>query len=73
MPGLGILKKDSTGTFEYPPEMRRVINELIGNQEPWRKAEKALNNPKYTDQMDEVRKIRRSGLDSEKIKIDTEK
>ena len=73
MPGLGILKKDSTGTFEYPPEMRQVINGLIGAQEPWRKVETALNNPKYTDQIDEVRKIRRSGLDSEKIKIDTQK
>ena len=25
MPGLGVLKKDSTGTFEYDPEMRRLL------------------------------------------------
>ena len=76
MPGLGVLKKDSTGTFEYDPEMRRVINTLIGEQQPWREIEELLDpvkNPSYNEDVDQIRELRGSGLDSEKIKIDEQK
>ena len=76
MPGLGILRKDSTGSFEYDNEMRRVIYSYIGEQEPWRKIEKLLDpeqNASYNEDVEQIRALRNSGQDSDKIKIDEQK
>ena len=76
MPGLGILRKDSTGTFEYDAETRRAIYGFMGEQEPWREIEKLLDpeqNPSYNEDVEQIRALRNSGQDSEKIKIDEQK
>jgi len=59
--GAKILKKDSSGTYEYTASEREYINRLVGEQEPWRKIEKILNNPKNQEDIGKLRALRSSG------------
>ena len=61
--GASVLKKDSTGMYEYTGTEREYINKLVGEQEPWRKIEKLLKSPKYQDQIKELRAHVASGGD----------
>ena len=61
--GASILRKDSTGTYEYTASEREYLNKLIGMQEPWRKIEKILNSPKHKKQIDDLRAHIASGRD----------
>ena len=70
--GASVLKKDSTGMYEYTGTEREYINKLVGEQEPWRKIEKLLKSPKYQDQINQLRAHVASGgdLGYDRITID---
>jgi hypothetical protein len=61
--GASVLKKDSTGMYEYTGTEREYINKLVGEQEPWRKIEKLLKSPKYQEQIEQLRAHVASGGD----------
>ena len=73
--GLGRLKKDSTGSYEYQPEEREQIYKYIGEQQLYKKLIPLMNNKKYKKQIGLLRSHRVQGgdLDNEMIKLKTER
>ena len=48
--GTSKLLKDSTGTYEYNAEEREAVYKLIGQQEPYKKLKKLINDPQFKHQ-----------------------
>ena len=73
--GLGRLKKDSTGSYEYQPEEREQIYKYIGEQQLYKKLIPLMNNKEYKKQIGLLRSHRVQGgdLDNEMIKLKTER
>ena len=73
--GLGRLKMDSTGSYEYSEEEREFIYKEIGKMQLYKKLIPLMNDPKYKKQIGLLRGHRVSGgdLDNELIKLDTQK
>ena len=73
--GLGRLKKDSTGSYEYQPEEREQIYKYIGEQQLYKKLIPLMNNKEYKKQIGLLRSHRVNGgdLDNEMIKLKTER
>ena len=61
--GASVLKRDSSGLYEYTASEREYINKLVGQQEPWREIERLLKSPKYQDQIEQLRAHVASGGD----------
>jgi hypothetical protein len=73
--GLGRLKKDSTGSYEYTEREREQIYKYIGEQQLYKKLIPLMNNKKYKKQVGLLRSHRATGgdLDNEMIKLKTQK
>ena len=72
--GLGRLRKDSTGSYEYTPEERELIYQFIGEQKMYKEIEKLMKNKKYNKELKMLR-IHRSNnaeIDQDRIKLDTQ-
>ena len=61
--GLTILKRHSSGDYEYEPDEREYINKLVGNQQIYKKIEKILKRPGYQEQLQKLKAHRASGDD----------
>ena len=59
--GLNILKRHSSGDYEYTPSEREYVNKLVGAQQIYKKIEKILKKPKYKDQLAQLRAHHASG------------
>ena len=73
--GLGRLKKDSTGSYEYTEREREQIYKYIGEQQLYKKLIPLMKNKKYKKQVGLLRSHRATGgdLDNEMIKLKTQK
>jgi len=73
--GLGRLRKDSTGSYEYSTEERELIYKFIGEQQLYKEVQKLMKDKKYQKDLKTLR-IHRSNnaeINQDRIKLDTEK
>ena len=68
--GLGILKMDSTGSYEWKPEDREIINQYIGEQEIWKEVVRIMNRKDYQEQIKQIKILRNNSNQLNKDKID---
>ena len=70
--GLSILKRHSSGDYEYTASEREYMNRLVGEQQIYKKIEKILKSPKYKDQIGKLRAHRATGddLNYDRVTID---
>ena len=69
-PGIARIRKDSTGSFEYPAEIRNAIYKTMGEGGLWKEIEKISKEPKHNKDLDYIRELRASGKDSSLIKVE---
>jgi hypothetical protein len=70
--GLSMLKKDSTGSYEYEPAERELIYKYIGEEQMWRQLERIFKSKKFQDDIALLREHRKGGKNSDLITLDTE-
>ena len=70
--GLTLLKKDSTGTYEYSPAEREEIYGYIGEQQIYKQVQRIMNTKRYRDEIELVKAHRRSNKTSDLITIDVD-
>ena len=70
--GLSMLKKDSTGSYEYEPQERELIYKYIGEQQMWKQLDRIFKSKKFQDDLAVLREHRKGGKNSELITLDTE-
>lgn len=70
--GLTLLKKDSTGTYEYSPTEREEIYGYIGEQQIYKQIIRIMNTKRYRDEIELVKAHRRSNKTSDLITIDVD-
>ena len=70
-----MLKKDSTGSYEYTPDERELINKYIGEQQMFRQLERIIKNPRYQQEIEQLKLYRQNNSDfsEERVKLHTEK
>lgn len=66
--GISKITQDSTGQAKYPAEVREQINQMIGDQQPWKQVMKILSAKKYQDDLREIRQSRVQGYTSDEIR-----
>jgi len=70
--GLGRIRKDSTGSYEYSAEEREIIYKFIGDQKLYKKLERLMNNKSYKKDIEQIRQLRRSNnVDRDSIQLNT--
>jgi len=67
--GISMLRKDSTGKFEYSNTQREAINKILGTYKLFEGVKEILNSPTYEDQVNAMRMFRRSNVTYEQIKM----
>ena len=70
--GLTLLKKDSTGTYEYSPTEREEIYGYIGEQQLYKQVQRIMNTKRYREEIELVKAHRRSNKTSDLITIDVD-
>ena len=70
--GLTLLKKDSTGTYEYNPTEREEIYGYIGEQQIYKQIIRIMNTKRYQEEIEMVKAHRRSNKTSDLITIDVD-
>ena len=73
--GLSMLKKDSTGSYEYTPAERELINKYIGEQQMYLQLDRIIKNPRYQKEIEQLKLYRQNNSDfsEERVKLHTEK
>ena len=64
-----MLRKDSSGEYEFTPQERETIMKYVGEQELWRDVERISKDPEYNNFLDDLRNHRKSGKDSQEIDL----
>ena len=72
--GLSMLKKDSTGSYEWKPEDREQINKYIGEQQLFKQVERLMKTKRYQKEINDLKTFRRSSFRraDQRIKLKTE-
>ena len=58
--GLGRLRMDSTGSYEYTPKEREIIYDFIGEQKLYKEVQRLMKNKAYEEDLKQLRKLRNS-------------
>ena len=67
-----MLKKDSSGSYEWAPEDRERINTYIGEQQMFKEVERLMRNKRYQGEIKSLQLLRKTNLpDSDAIKLKT--
>ena len=70
--GLSMLKKDSSGSYEWAPEDREIINKYIGEQQMFKEVERLMRSKRYQGEIKSLQLLRKTNLpDSDAIKLKT--
>lgn len=64
-----MLRRDSSGEYEFSPTERETIMKYVGEQELWREVDAIKGNKDYNDFLDDLRNHRNSGKDSDKVDL----
>ena len=67
--GTNILKMDTTGSYEWKPEDRELINQYIGEQELFKQVERLMKNKAYQQDIKDLKSLRSTQLQLEPEKI----
>jgi hypothetical protein len=71
--GLSLVTKDTSGTLEYPAEVRELIYNRMGETKPYKEAKRLLGMSKYQIEIAKLKKARAAGMTTEQIRSqDTE-
>ena len=71
--GLSLVSKDTSGTLEYPAEVRELIYSRMGQTKPFKEAKRLLGMSKYKIEIANLKKARAAGMTTEQIRSqDTE-
>jgi hypothetical protein len=71
--GLSLVSKDTSGTLEYPAEVRELIYSRMGKTQPWKEAKRILGMEKYQVEIKAIKKARQEGMTTQQIRSqDTE-
>jgi len=71
--GLSLVSKDTSGTLEYPAEVREMIYSRMGKTQPWKEAKRILGMNKYQIEIRGIKKARAEGMTTQQIRSqDTE-
>jgi hypothetical protein len=71
--GLSLVSKDTSGTLEYPAEVRELIYNRMGQTKPYKEAKRLLGMSKYQIEINKLKKARAAGMTTEEIRSqDTE-
>ena len=71
--GLSLVSKDTSGTLEYPAEVRELIYSRMGKTQPWKEAKRILGMEKYQVEIRAIKKARQEGMTTQQIRSqDTE-
>ena len=71
--GLSLVSKDTSGTLEYPAEVRELIYSRMGKTQPWKEAKRILGMEKYQIEIRGIKKARAAGMTTQQIRSqDTE-
>ena len=68
--GLGILKFDSTGSYEWKPEDREIINKYIGEQKLYKEIERIMKRKDYQQHIKALKALRNQNNQTNKDKIE---
>ena len=60
--GMRLLRRDSTGKYEYSPAERQELYTIMGNMNLWKKIEKLSKSPKINAQIDALRRARAANV-----------
>ena len=73
--GLAMLNKDSTGSYEYTPQERELINKYIGEQQMWKQLDRLRKSKRYAEEIRMLKLHRSTNADfkNDRIKIQTKK
>ena len=73
--GLAMLNKDSTGSYEYTPQERELINKYIGEQKMWKQLDRLRKSKRYAEEVRLLKLHRSTNADfkNDRIKIQTKK
>ena len=67
--GTNILKMDTTGSYEWKPEDRELINQYIGEQELFKQVKRLMKNKAYQQDIKDLKSLRSTQLQLEPEKI----
>ena len=62
--GTSMLRKDSSGSYEFSPEEREIIMGYVGEQELWKEVEAISKDKSYNVFLDDLRAQRSSGTEN---------
>lgn len=68
--GMSMIRKDSSGSYEYNSKEREILYRYIGEQQLYKQVEKLMNSPKMNDQLGRLRAYRAQGWSSERIRME---
>ena len=70
-----MLNKDSTGSYEYTPQERELINKYIGEQKMWKQLDRLRKSKRYAEEIRMLKLHRSTNADfkNDRIKIQTKK
>ena len=66
--GVGLILGDGGSNTQYPAEVREILYEYIGEQQPYKEVARFLKSKKYNDQLEAIKKARLEGYSSEEIR-----
>ena len=71
--GISMIKKHSSGNYEYTPEERELIYGFIGEQKPYKKVQKLMNNKGYNEDLKQIKAFRnsRGSVDKDALELKT--
>jgi hypothetical protein len=68
--GMSMIRKDSSGSYEYKPKEREILYRYMGEQGLYKEVEKLMKSPKMNDQLGRLRAYRAQGWSSERIRME---
>jgi len=68
--GMSMIRRDSSGSYEYQPKEREILYKYMGEQGLYKEVEKLMKSPRMNDQLNRLRAYRAQGWDSERIRLE---
>jgi hypothetical protein len=67
--GISLITKDSSGSLEYPEEVREELYRRMGETKPYKGVIKILAKPRYQQLIKDIKAQRRAGKTSQDVDI----
>jgi hypothetical protein len=67
--GLSLISKDSSGSLEYPEEVREELYTRMGKTQPYKEVKRILAKPRYQQYIKDIIAQRRLGKTSQEVSV----